>query len=52
MSDINETIMRLQHENDMLKNRCYAQTMGHLCKYCPFTCINRTKEFRGKEKKK
>lgn len=50
--------MKAEKLNEYLGEIIYVRfydggtAMGHLCKYCPYTCINRTKEFRGKEKKK
>ena len=40
---------RLVHENEMLKNRCYAQTHGLMCMFCPYGCDNRTIEHRKSE---
>lgn len=51
MSDMTETIMRLQHENNILKNRCFALSKGEMCLFCPLICVNRTKAFRGKKDK-
>lgn len=52
MEQSTEAIMKLQHENDMLKNRCYALTLGTMCMFCPYTCVNRTGKFRGEKEKK
>ena len=51
MEQSTETIMKLQHENDMLKNRCYVLSNGTMCMFCPYTCVNRTSEFRGEKEK-
>lgn len=52
MDKSSEAIMKLQHENDMLKNRCYALTLGTMCMYCPYTCVNRTGKFRREKGEK
>lgn len=51
MDKSSEAIMKLQHENDMLKNRCYALTQGAMCMFCPYTCVNRTGKYRGEKEK-
>ena len=45
-----KALLRLQHENNMLKNRCSALTEGTMCQYCPYTCVNRSEKYRGNTK--
>lgn len=52
MDKSRESIMKLQHENDLLKNRCYALSQGAMCMFCPFTCVNRTGKFRREKGEK
>lgn len=47
MEQTTEAIMKLQHENDMLKDRCYALTYGTVCMFCTYTCAYRTAKYRG-----
>ena len=51
MEQTTEAIMKLQHENDILKNRCYVLSNGAMCMFCPYTCVNRTAKFRGEKEK-
>ena len=45
-------IEKLQHENKVLKNRCYVLGQGVLCLFCPMECENRTTDYRGDEEHK
>lgn len=47
-NEARDTLNRLKHENEMLKNRCAALTAGTMCMFCPYECENRSKEYRGK----
>ena len=46
-TDPTEMIKKLEHENEMLKNRCAALTEGTMCHFCPYQCERRRHKYRG-----
>lgn len=40
-----ERIEKLERENKVLKNRCYALSSGSLCCFCPLECERRSCDF-------
>lgn len=32
---------KIEHQNEMLKNRCFVLSRGALCAFCPFECANK-----------
>ena len=49
LKDAQKEINRLKHENKMLKNRCYANTEGNMCWFCPYEYENRSGKYRGEK---
>jgi hypothetical protein len=47
--ELRKELERLEKENKALKNRCFAQTRGVMCFFCPLECEHRTCDFRNKE---
>lgn len=47
--ELRKELERLEKENKALKNRCFAQTRGAMCFFCPLECEHRTCDFRNKE---
>ena len=50
IDDLKLEIENLKHENLMLKNRCFTQTHGLICVFCPYECENRTDEYQDENK--
>ena len=50
MESLNEKVKRLEKENIKLKERCFAQTKGLICVFCPYECENRTDDYQDENK--
>ena len=42
-----DTLEKVEHEREVLINRCKIFTQGSLCLFCPLDCIYRNTDFRG-----